>query len=151
MDLNPHKFQAPWTDYEFASHALASQSEILILSMAWLSRLTSARITGKEGEPDLDTLGYWVERLRPLVMAEKEVLVVCANRCGEEPGQNPVIPAGEDGVQYAGTSWVGTVGKQRMKLWGMLGRAQEEVLVVDTTEKPTWFLKKALGDHETDD
>jgi len=139
MDLNPHQFQAPWTAYEFASHAIASQSEILILSMAWLTHLTSAAIAEEKEAPDLDTLTYWIERLHPLRMAEKEVLVVCANRCGEEPGATPA--GGEDGVRYAGSSWVGLVGREEVKIWGILGRGQEDVLMVDTTEEPKWVLR----------
>ena len=138
MDLNPWKFQAPWTDYEFASYALASQSEILILSMAWLTNLSSSAIAQEKNEPDMDTLNYWIERLRPLLMAEKEVLVACANRCGEEPGRNPVKPDGEYGVRYAGSSWVGLIGKGEVKLWSIIGRMQESLLVVDTAEEPRW-------------
>ena len=138
MDLNPHKFQAPWTDYEFASHALASESDILMLSMAWLTNLSPPTITEEKDRPDVNTLTYWIERLSPLVMAEKEVLVACANRCGEEPGKNPANLDGEDGVRYAGSSWVGLIGKGEVRLWGILGRMQEGVLVVETAEEPKW-------------
>lgn len=141
MDLNPHKFQAPWTDYEFASHALASGSEMLILSMAWLTTLSRAEIREAEEEPDWDTLGYWVERLRPLVRGEREVVIVCCNRCGEEEGKNPAQPGAEERVRYAGSSWVGRVGGGEVKIWGMCGRGREEVLVVDTEEEPRWVLR----------
>ena len=166
MDLNPLKFQAPWTDYEFASHALASGAEILILSMvskfrsliylfpmltpkstqAWLRSPSNIAVAGKDEEPDLDALGYWIQRLCPLVIADQEVLVVCANRCGEEPGNNPVVTDGTNGVEYAGTSWVGIVGRQQVRLWGILGRREEGVLVVDTTKEPKWtWSSRATG------
>jgi protein N-terminal amidase len=110
MDLNPHLFLAPWSTYEFATYALASRAELVICSMAWLTRL-SAEELGLEGEsdvmadtheddsthnkeitsqlglrPDLDTLQYWLERLRPLIEADRDITVVIANRSGIEPG-----------------------------------------------------------------
>ena len=135
MDLNPHKFQAPWDEYEFASHVVVSQSDVVILSMAWITSLGSSAMAEAKEDPDLDTLSYWIERLRPLRLADKDVLVVCANRCGDEPGTCP-----EDRVRYAGSSWIGLVGKKEVKIWGILGRGQEDVLVVDTTEEPKWVL-----------
>lgn len=80
MDLNPHKFEAPWEAYEFASHALASESELLVLSMAWLTRLDASELAAHAEEPDLSTLSYWVERLKPLVESDTEVVAVFANR-----------------------------------------------------------------------
>jgi len=38
MDLNPYKFEAPWTDYEFAIHAQNIGANVVVLSMAWLTR-----------------------------------------------------------------------------------------------------------------
>ena len=140
MDLNPHKFEAPWSNYEFASHALTSQSDILIISMAWLTNLDALALGQEMENPDLDTLSYWVERLHPLVMADKKVLLVCANRCGHEPGRNPSDPNAKDGVRYAGSSCVGLVGREEVKLWGILGRGQEGILVVDTAEDSRWTL-----------
>ena len=80
MDLNPHKFEAPWEEYEFASHALASESDLLVLSMAWLTELDALELAAHAKEPDLHTLSYWVGRLKPLVEADKEVVAVFANR-----------------------------------------------------------------------
>jgi protein N-terminal amidase len=151
MDLNPHKFQAPWTDYEFASHAIVSNAEVLILSMAWLTNLSRAAIKEGKEEPDMDTLMYWMERLKPLVMGEREVIVVCANRCGEEVGKNPAQPWGEDGVRYAGSSWVGKVGGGEVKLWGISGRGREEVLVVDTEDEPRWVLRMTPTDEDVEE
>ncbi|KAL6712784.1 hypothetical protein ACLMJK_009625 [Lecanora helva] len=140
MDLNPYKFEAPWTAYEFASHALASQADVLILSMAWLTQLDSQALAQESGKPDLSTLSYWIERLHPLVMVEKKVIVVCANRCGEEPSGNPSDSEGEDGARYAGSSWVGIIGGGEVKLWDILGRGEEDVMVVDVGEKPKWTI-----------
>lgn len=99
----------------------------------------------------MDTLSYWIGRLKPLVMAEREVVVVCANRCGEEPGKNPAQPWGEDGVRYAGSSWVGKVGGGEVKIWGICGRGKEEVLVVDTEEEPRWTLRVTPREEEADE
>lgn len=131
MDLNPHQFTAPWTLYELATHTLATGTQLLLLSMAWLTSLDSTELAASAMEPDLATLSYWIERLVPLVTnADREVVVVFANRCGEEPGD----------ARYAGTSWVGKVGGGKVQVWGMSGRAEEKVLFAETNEEPRWFL-----------
>ena len=152
MDLNPHKFQAPWEAYEFASHALTTGSELLVLSMAWLTNLDALELATHAGEPDLSTLSYWVERLNPLMQAEKEVIVVFANRCGEEAGKNP--SGVEEGVRYAGSSWIGQVGNGVVKIWEIVGRAEEAVIVVDTDREPKWTLslrQQSRDDDEPDE
>ena len=135
MDLNPYQFTAPWDAYEFCNSAIRAQADILLLSMAWLSSLCAAELKESPKMPDMDTFTYWLNRLTPLVEAEKEVLVVCANRTGEEPGKNPCGQL-EEGVRYAGTSWVGRIGKGKVDVWRMLGRGEEGVLFVDTEEEP---------------
>jgi len=140
MDLNPHKFTAPWEAYEFATHALSNKSEILVLSMAWLTNLPTSELASNSEQPDLATLSYWIERLKPLVEGKDEVIAVFANRSGEESGKSP-LGEEEEGVRYAGSSWIGRVGMGEVRIWGMLGRAEERVCVVDTEEKPQWVLK----------
>lgn len=149
MDLNPHRFTAPWEAYEFASHALTSQSELLVLSMAWLTNLDALELAAHPGEPDLSTLSYWVERLKPLVQAEKEVITVIANRCGEEAGKNP--SGVEEGVRYAGSSWIGEVGNGVVKIWDILGRAEEAVMVIDTDREPNWTLRPRQQSRDDDE
>lgn len=146
MDLNPHEFTAPWEAYEFASHAMASGSGLLVLSMAWLTRLDTSELAARAEEPDLSTLSYWVERLKPLVEAEKEVIAVFGNRCGEEAGKNPV--GVEEGVRYAGSSWIGKVGNGVVKIWEIMGRAEEGVIVADTEKEPKWTLRLQQHDNE---
>lgn len=132
MDLNPRRFTAPWALYELATHTLSTEAQLLLLSMAWLTLLPGSQLVESALEPDLETLSYWVERLAPLVKNEaREVIVVFANRCGEEPG----------GVRYAGSSWVGKVGNGKIKIWSIAGRAEEKVLCVDTEEEPPWAFK----------
>ena len=133
MDVNPYKFEAPWTAYEFANHARTSRAKLVIISMSWLTHLTVDELTDQPTAPDSNTVGYWVERLRPLMDsatgAEEETVVVCANRTGVE-GDAPRI--GE--VKYAGSSCVFSMMKgQDVKIWDILGRSQEGLLMVDTT------------------
>ena len=131
MDLNPHQFTAPWTLYELASHTLATGTQLLLLSMAWLTLLSTPELTESPREPDLATLSYWIERLTPLVRNnDREVIVVLANRCGEEP----------DDARYAGSSWVGRVGRGIVKVWEVAGRAEEKLLCVDTDKDPPLVL-----------
>lgn len=146
MDLNPHKFEAPWEAYEFACHAQASGSELLVLSMAWLTRLDGSELAAHAEEPDLSTLSYWVERLKPLVDAEKEVMAVFANRCGQEAGKTPL--GIEEGVRYAGSSWIGRIGNGVLKIWEIMGRAEEGVIVADTEKEPKWALRLQSYNNE---
>ena len=123
MDINNHRFTAPWTDYEFAKHALNSCSSMLLLTMAWLTNESLSTLAGHVNTPDLQTLSYWLERLRPLVDAEgeKEVLIAICDRCGSEGN-----------ACYAGTSVVLGLKGGEVILYGMLGRGEEGLLVVDT-------------------
>ncbi len=146
MDLNPHRFEAPWDAYEFAAHALTSGSELLVLSMAWLTQLDASELATHVEEPDLHTLSYWVERLKPLVEADKEVVAVFANRCGGEEGKNPL--GIEEGVRYAGSSWIGKVGNGEVKVWEIMGRAEEGVIVADSEKEPKWVLRSQSHDEE---
>lgn len=77
--------------------------------------------------------------MEPLIAdEEREVVIVVANRSGEEEG----------GVRYAGTSWVGKVGgrgQEKVGIWGMLGRGEEGVLKVDTREEMQWVVRDGRG------
>ncbi|KAL8828050.1 MAG: hypothetical protein Q9191_002821 [Dirinaria sp. TL-2023a] len=132
MDLNPYQFTASWTLYELAMHTLSTGTQLLSLSMSWLTNLSSTELTTSTKQPDLDTLNYWIERIVPLVESkDEEVIVIFANRCGEEPGD----------VRYAGSSWVGKVGKGKIKIWDIAGRDEERVINVDTRDDPEWTLQ----------
>ncbi|KAI9870496.1 MAG: Carbon-nitrogen hydrolase [Pleopsidium flavum] len=162
MDLNPQAFTAPWTKYELATHILHTHSKMAILSMAWLTRLSSTALTSRPKEPDMETFSYWLARLQPVVdvRGQGEVVVVFANRCGveeeeeEEVGAKGGVEGAKDGAtgevmrgdgeaqaRYAGTSAVVGVGGGRVRVWGVLGRGEEGVLSVDTGTEPgleTW-------------
>ncbi|KAK4063422.1 uncharacterized protein Triagg1_9442 [Trichoderma aggressivum f. europaeum] len=102
-------------------------ARLVIVSMAWLTNENPHDFTSTPLEPDSMTLLYWVSRLEPLIRAEsnQEVIVVFANRCGTE---------GE--ATYAGTSAV--VGIQSGEIWvyGIMGRGETGLLVVDTESEP---------------
>ncbi|KAF9775852.1 hypothetical protein IL306_006012 [Fusarium sp. DS 682] len=75
----------------------------------------------------MDTLTYWVTRLEPLIRSDNqdEIVVVFCNRCGNE---------GE--VLYTGTSAVIGIHDGEVKVYGLLGRGEKELLVVDTNTSP---------------
>ena len=51
MDLNPYKFTAPFNDYEFATHCLDNDVELIICPMAWLH---SSSVTARDREDEHD-------------------------------------------------------------------------------------------------
>ncbi|RDA86388.1 hypothetical protein CP532_1074 [Ophiocordyceps camponoti-leonardi (nom. inval.)] len=123
----PYKFEAPWHAFEFAMHILDAESNLVIVSMAWVTREDRSVFTRQPNEPHLDTLMYWVTRLEPLIRSEnqQEIIVVFCNRTGIE-----------DEVTYAGTSAVIGILDGEVNVYGLLGRGDKELLVVDTTEPP---------------
>lgn len=127
MDLNPYKFEAPWDTYEFACHVLHKKANLVIVSMAWLTREDERTFSLLAKEPDMETISYWIARLEPIIRAETtgEIIVVLANRCGTEGH-----------ATYAGTSAVLGIKDGEIGVYGILGRGVEELLVVDTDEPP---------------
>lgn len=148
MDINPYRFEAPWTAYEFANHARESRARVVIVSMAWLSRLSALDMIEEPLRPDMDTFGYWLERFRPLIEAgsgtDDKIIIVLANRTGDE-GDAPRI--GE--VRYAGSSTILGIDKaegtseSNVKVWDILGRAQDGILLVDTDHPAKYSIKQA--------
>lgn len=83
----------------------------------------------------METLTYWVTRLEPLIRAETdEIIVVFCNRTGVE-----------DDATYAGTSAVVGIHDGEVKVYGLLGRGVEELLVVDTNHVPFAKLQYRWG------
>jgi protein N-terminal amidase len=135
MDINPYRFEAPWTAYEFFSHAVLKSASVILLTMAWLTTDAEPCPPEQAAVPDIHTLEYWLKRLHPLIAAAKdgrqhdeEVLVALCNRCGSEDG----------GAHYAGTTTVLGIpgGGDAVTLYGVLGRGEEKLLVVDTADAP---------------
>jgi len=127
MDLNPYKFEAPWNAWEFAYHVLHREANLVILSMAWLTLDEPRPYSRFPNEPDMQTLSYWLSRLEPIIRDESvgEIIVVFANRTGSE-----------DEVLYAGTSAVLGIDAGEVKVYGILGRGERELLIVDTSLSP---------------
>ncbi|KAJ5647297.1 Carbon-nitrogen hydrolase [Penicillium lividum] len=163
MDINPYKFEAPYTAYEFASRVLESKSQLVIVSMAWLGLDSREALAALNGEPDMDTFSYWLQRFMPLLEKEmrharnvdgddaapKQVVIVFANRAGEEPAADDTKPP----ALYAGTSTVvavtqragsgsreGAQAEKSMEVkilcWDLLGAAEEGICFADTTADP---------------
>ncbi|KAF2841602.1 N-terminal asparagine amidohydrolase-like protein [Patellaria atrata CBS 101060] len=132
MDINPYKFTSPWKEYEFARKAAADNSPLIVLSMAWLTRLSPDELALRPFDPDTETLAYWLERFYPLkqITSEQPMVLVMANRCGHE---------GE--VYYAGTSAVLSIHNGRVRIYDILGKYEERCLVVDTADAPKFALQ----------
>jgi hypothetical protein len=75
----------------------------------------------------MDTLMYWISRLEPIIRRDnnEEIIVVFANRSGSE-----------DDFCYAGTSTVLGIYQGEVRVYGILGRGDKELLVVDTDKEP---------------
>ncbi|GAP93225.2 putative amino-terminal amidase [Rosellinia necatrix] len=127
MDLNPYKFAAPWSAFEFASHCLRVEAKLVIVTLAWNTREDASSFSLLPNEPDMHTLAYWVARLEPLTRSEpqEEVIIAFCNRCGVE-----------DDAVYAGTSAVIGVKGSDINVYGILGRGEEALLIVDTEKPP---------------
>lgn len=169
MDINPYRFEAPWTAWEFANRILDSKSQLVIISMAWLTQLDREELDALGTKPDLGTFNYWIQRFMPLFQrkmehadsgesedGEKRVVVVFANRAGEEGGY------GEDKspVRYAGTSAVLAFSQKpsssspsasagdgdeseeesgmdvKILCWDLMGAAEEGISFADTGSDP---------------
>ncbi|KAM3507625.1 hypothetical protein MY11210_007075 [Beauveria gryllotalpidicola] len=132
MDINPYKFEAPWEAFEFSSHALQTGARLVVLSMAWCTHADQEEFFLNPEEPDMDTLLYWITRLQPIISIDsnQETIIVFGNRCGAEGD-----------TTYVGTSTVIGVKSGQISLYGILGRDQESLLVVDTDAQPYAKLK----------
>ncbi|KAG5985701.1 hypothetical protein E4U43_005937 [Claviceps pusilla] len=95
--------------------------------MAWLTQESPDTFNQNPEEPDLKTLIYWISRLEPLIRADsnEEFIVIFANRCGSE-----------NEATYSGTSAVVGIASGEVRVYGILGRGQSDLLVVDTCQPP---------------
>lgn len=148
MDINPYRFEVPWQAYEFANSMLTGKAKLVVLSMAWLTRLLSAELEIEPDKPDMETVAYWLERFFPLIdsMSSEGIVVVFANRCGVEGNtvgsvhvENGEAVEEGDRVCYAGSSCAmkfqdGNVRmfEKRANEVAVMGKGEEGLLVVDT-------------------
>lgn len=95
--------------------------------MAWSTQENHESYKEKPQEPDMQSVNYWLARLEPLIRGEieGEIIVVLANRCGSE-----------DESVYVGTSCVLGINEGEISVYGILGRGEEQLLVVDTGAPP---------------
>lgn len=167
MDINPYKFEAPFTAWEFANRVLDSNSQLVVLSMAWLTLLSREELDSLADQPDLATFNYWIQRFLPLIRRRmgheedldgkggvKKIVIVFANRAGEEPSPGDAPPA-----RYAGTSAVIAVTQRpqvgrsgsgneedpyanaEILCWDLMGATAEGICFADTAQEPD----KAFG------
>ncbi|KAF2719568.1 N-terminal asparagine amidohydrolase-like protein [Polychaeton citri CBS 116435] len=151
MDMNPYRFMAPWTDYEFATAMVEDGARLVVMSMAWLTRLLPEELREKGDEPDMETLVYWLERFHPLARAApvEPVVVVLCNRCGTETNkiggsievENGVTEVEGSRVCYAGSSCVIRFHGAKVEILDRLGKSEERLLQVDTTEPAKYMLR----------
>lgn len=122
MDINPYKFEAPFTAWEFANRVLDTKSHLVIIPTSWLVADASIVDSIPAQLPDMDTFNYWIRRFWPLIdkkidytmplegfstPTEKNIVLIFANRTGFEDGANIVPDA-----TYAGTSTIVTIAQK---------------------------------------
>ncbi|KAH7122612.1 carbon-nitrogen hydrolase [Dendryphion nanum] len=134
MDINPYKFTAPWTDYEFATAAIENGSNLICVSMAWLCHLTPEELMAEPEVADFTTVAYWVERFHVLAerVTSEPVYVILANRCGMEKS-----------VCYAGSTTVLKIENGAVSMFDTLGKSEEKCLVVDLNDRPRFQVRGA--------
>ncbi|KAK4119912.1 carbon-nitrogen hydrolase [Parathielavia appendiculata] len=130
-DLNPYQPDTPWDAFEFGIHIVKSQANVVILMMAWQTDQNPSLFGRSPQEPDVETLVYWVQRLEPVICADKEeeVIVVFCNRTGVEKD-----------ATYTGTSAVIGIKQGEILVYGVLGCGVVDLLIVDTDCPPRYRL-----------
>ena len=136
---SPCKLEAPWDAFEFGVHILEAQANVVILTMAWHHR-DPTLLDRHPQEPDLETLVYWVQRLEPIIRADREgdVVVAFCNRTGAE----------EEAI-YTGTSAIIVIRHGEVFVYGVLGHGTDDLLIVDTDCPPRYKLAQ-IDDVEVD-
>ena len=133
MDINPYKFEAPWTDFELANACVGS--DLILFSSAWTSAHPDDPEEIKRKPVDFgETVSYWMSRLQPLLGKTMSPYFVCANRIGVE-----------NDIQFTGCSCIVDLRHRIPRL--MLGvREREE------TALSCWIeLGRASDDDDDDD
>jgi protein N-terminal amidase len=133
MDINPYKFEAPWTDFELANACVGS--DLILFSSAWTSAHPDDPEEIKRKPVDFgETVSYGMSRLQPLLGKTMSPYFVCANRIGVE-----------NDIQFTGCSCIVDLRHRIPRL--MLGvREREE------TALSCWIeLGRASDDDDDDD
>jgi hypothetical protein len=118
---------------------LHKEANLVIFSTAWSTHEAAKPYSRYPHDPDTDLLCHWITRMEPVIRAEMvgEIIFVFANRTGTE-----------DGVVYAGTSAVFGIQAGEVKVYGILGRSDRKLLVVDTNKPP---LAKLVSERQPTD
>lgn len=131
MDINPYKFTAPEELYEFGTHCVSANADLVLFTMAFMTHQSIEDITGPgASQPDLSLLAHFFSRLKTLAEQDRDTVMVLANRSGNEG----------DAI-YAGTSSVVRLGRGRMDILSVMGTGDEGLLVVDTEDAPKATLR----------
>ncbi|KAJ3281550.1 Carbon-nitrogen hydrolase [Rhizoclosmatium sp. JEL0117] len=121
MDINPYRFESPFEKFEFATFHRNTKADLLSCSMAWVLS-PDEDLPRDKRTPLMGTINYWATRMTPVILAkEKRVIMAVCNRTG-----------GENGTDFCGSSCVLAFENGGAKLLGVLGYAEEGLLVVDT-------------------
>ena len=121
MDINPYRFKAPYTAFEWARGAEEAEADVLCFSSAWCDR--SPEDPPSYAPPPVDaeeTRAYWASRLHPLAVGDRTVHFVAADRVGKE-GQST----------FCGSSCVMRLGGGEARVVAALGATEEAVLVAE--------------------
>lgn len=104
---------------------LCKEANLVILPMSSFTYKAARSHKPALNDPDLDTLSKWLAPFEPILRDETngEIICVFANRTGHE-----------DGILYTGTSTVLGIHGGEVKVYGMLGCGEEELLIVDTKQ-----------------
>ncbi|KAJ3211915.1 Carbon-nitrogen hydrolase [Dinochytrium kinnereticum] len=71
MDINPYRFESPFTAFEFANFHRKCGTAFVSGSMAWLLSEDGMDEYVQPEDPSMNTLEYWVLRLAPLRQATR--------------------------------------------------------------------------------
>ena len=67
MDVAPYRLMTHWTACAFARHARKARVDWVALRCAWLTYSSAGDLRVMAGTLDLETLGCWIGRFRPLL------------------------------------------------------------------------------------
>ncbi|KAI5464369.1 carbon-nitrogen hydrolase [Mariannaea sp. PMI_226] len=139
MDISPDNFEKTQNEPSFASHVLQVNSNLVVISMAWMTKDDPCVFSRLPNEPDMESLTHWITHLESLIRSENrdEIIVVFCNRTGHE-----------NGATYAGTSAVIGVQDGEVNVYSLLGRGEKDLLVVDTDDVPYAKLVYRPEDHQ---
>ena len=124
-----------WNKLEY--FVILKQPDLIILPVAWTTKENLESYSTLPEEPDMKTLRHWIERLKILLTAAKdEIIVVFANQTWHT--DNTLYAGTSEHTDiYAGTSAVLGFQHGKVNVYGILGRGEKRLLVVDTNKPPT--------------